>query len=100
MKDYRGFIELPNVYGFLNILRERGCDYFTIDRGYTHVINTENLKKHNYKIENIKYRKYMILIEDDKGSQPYIYLTDNDKVYEELYKQFEKEVQDIVDVFC
>ena len=103
MKDYKRYTTLENTTNLLQQFAELDCDIFTIEGGLndTHLIITEHLQG-SHKMGRIKLRKYMILgheFASEYHNHLYMQLTDNDKVFDELYKEHEEQVQEIVELF-
>ncbi|AXY81120.1 putative ankyrin repeat protein [Aerococcus phage vB_AviM_AVP] len=95
MKDYKRYTNLENTTSLLQQFSELDCDIFTIEGGLndTHLIITEPLQD-THKMGRIKLRKYMILGYEHASeyhNHLYMQLTDNDKLYEELYQEYEEQ---------
>ena len=93
MKDYK--VYLDTTENLLHKLVDLGCETFTIEGvlNDTYLINTEHLQE-SHKLGRIKFRKYMILgheFANEWSNNLYMHLTDNEQVFEELYKQFEEQ---------
>lgn len=103
MKDYKKYIDLKTTDRLLGQLVDLGCETFTIEGGLndTHLIITDGLQE-SHKLGRVKFRKYMILgheFANEWGDYLYMYLTDNDKVFDELYKEYKEQVKDDEYVF-
>lgn len=98
MKDYKKYIDLDNTENLLGQLVNLDCETFTIEGTLndTHLIVTEHLQE-SHKLGRVKFRKYMILGHEFAthwSNHLYMHLTDNDKLFEELYKQYEEQFED------
>ena len=97
MKDYKKYIDLKATDRLLGQLVDIGCETFTIEGALndTHLIVTDGLQD-SHKIGRIKFRKYMILgheFASEYHNHLYMHLTDNDKVFNELYKEYKEQVK-------
>lgn len=95
MKDYKRYTSLENTTNLLQQFAELDCDIFTIEGGLngTHLIITEHLQD-THKMGRIKLRKYLILgheFASEYHNHLYLHLTDNDKVFEKLHKEYEEQ---------
>lgn len=98
MKDHKKYIDLKATDRLLGQLVDLGCETFTIEGALndTHLIITEGLQG-SHKMGRIKFRKYMILgneFASEYHKHLYMQLTDNDKVFDELYKEYKEQVKD------
>ena len=99
MKDYKKYIDLDYTQDLLNTLVGLECETFTIEGvlNDTHLINTEDLQRKGYKLGRIKFRKYLILgheFASECHNHLYMKLTDNDRLFKELYKEYEEQQKD------
>lgn len=95
MKDYKKYTDLDNTDNLVRQLLNLDCEMFIIEGALndTYLINTEHLQE-SHKLGRIKFRKYMILgheFANEWSNNLYMHLTDNEQVFEELYKQFEEQ---------
>ena len=103
MKDYKRYTNLENTTSLLQQFAELDCDIFTIEGALndTHLIVTDGIRE-SHKLGRVKLRKYMILgheFASEYHNHLYMQLTDNDKVFDELYKEFDEQVQEIIELF-
>lgn len=97
MKDYKRYTSLENTTNLLQQFAELDCEIITIEGGLndTHLIITEHLQG-THKMGRIKLRKYLILgheFASEYHNHLYLHLTDKDSVYEELYQEFEEQLE-------
>ena len=100
MRDYKKYVDLDYTQDLLGTLVNLGCDTFTIEGALndTHLIITEDLQRKSYKLGRLKFRKYLILGHEFAthwSNHLYMHLTDNDKVFEELYEQYEEQQKEL-----
>ena len=93
MKDYKSYINLENTDNLVHKLAELDSVIFTIEGTLndTYLINTEHLQG-SHKLGRVKFRKYMILgheFASEYHNHLYMHLTDNDKLFEKLYQEYE-----------
>ena len=98
MKDYKKYIDLKATDRLLGQLVDLGCETFTIEGALndTHLIITDYVRE-SHKLGRVKFRKYMILgheFASEYHNHLYMQLTDNDKVFDELYKEYKEQVKD------
>lgn len=98
MKDYKKYIDLKATDRLLGQLVDLGCETFTIEGALndTHLIITDHVRE-SHKLGRVKFRKYMILgheFASEYHNHLYMQLTDNDKVFDELYKEYKEQVKD------
>lgn len=98
MKDYKKYIDLADTEDLVQDLAELGCETFTIEGALndTHLIVTDHIRE-SHKLGRVKFRKYMILgheFASEYHNHLYMQLTDNDKVFDELYKEYKEQVKD------
>ena len=99
MRDYKKYVDLDYTQDLLGTLVDLGCETFTIEGGLndTHLIITEDLQRKSYKLGRLKFRKYLILgheFASEYHNHLYLHLTDNDKVFEKLYQEYEEQLED------
>lgn len=97
MKDYKKYISLDNTEDLLHKLMELDSVIFVIEGALndTYLINTEHLQG-SHKMGRVKFRKYMILgheFASEYHNHLYMQLTDNDKLFEELYQEYEDQFE-------
>ncbi len=97
MKDYKKYIDLDNTEDLLHKLMELDSVIFVIEGALndTYLINTEHLQG-SHKLGRVKFRKYMILgheFASEYHNHLYMQLTDNDKVYDEWYQEYEDQFE-------
>lgn len=95
MKDYKKYTDLDNTENLVQQLLNLDCEMFIIEGTLndTYLINTEHLQE-SHKLGRVKFRKYMILGHEFAthwSNHLYMHLTDNDKIFEELYEQYEEQ---------
>lgn len=98
MQDYKKYVDLDYTQDLLGDLVYLGCETFTIEGGLndTHLIITDGIRE-SHKLGRVKLRKYMILgheFASEYHNHLYMQLTDNDKVFDDLYKEYKEQVKD------
>ena len=98
MRDYKKYVDLDYTQDLLGTLVDLGCETFTIEGGLndTHLINTEDLQRKSYKLGRLKFRKYLILgheFASEYHNHLYMQLTDNDKVFDKWYQEYEEQFE-------
>ena len=98
MRDYKKYVDLDYTQDLLGQLVDLGCETFTIEGGLndTHLIITEDLQG-SHKLGRMKFRKYLILgheFASEYHNHLYLHLTDNDKLFEKLYQEYEGQQED------
>ena len=96
MKDYKKYVDLDYTQDLLGTLVNLGCETFTIEGALndTHLVITEELQRKGYKLGRVKFRKYMILgheFASECHNHLYMELTDNDKIFEYFYQEYEEQ---------
>ena len=97
MKDYKCYIDLDNTEDLLHKLMELDSVIFVIEGALndTYLINTEHLQG-SHKLGRVKFRKYMILgheFASEYHNHLYMQLTDNDKVFDKWYQEYEEQFE-------
>lgn len=98
MNDYKKYIDLKATDKLLGQLVNLGCEIFTIEGTLndTHLIITDGLQG-SHKMGHIKFRKYMILGHEFAthwSNNLYMHLTNNEKLFEELYQEYEGQLKE------
>lgn len=99
MKDYKKYTDLDNTENLVQQLLNLDCEMFIIEGTLndTYLINTEHLQE-SHKLGRVKFRKYMILGHEFAthwSNHLYMHLTDNEKLFEELYQQYEEQQKEL-----
>ena len=99
MKDYKKYTDLDNTENLVQQLLNLDCEMFIIEGTLndTYLINTEHLQE-SHKLGRVKFRKYMILGHEFAthwSNNLYMHLTDNEKLFEELYQEYEEQQKDL-----
>ena len=99
MKDYKRYIDLDTTQSLLGQLVNLGCETFTIEGTLndTHLIVTDYVQE-SHKLGRVKFRKYMILgheFASEYHNHLYMHLTDNEKLFEELYQEYEEQQKEL-----
>ena len=99
MKDYKKYIDLDNTENLVQQLLNLDCEMFIIEGTLndTYLIITEHLQE-SHKLGRVKFRKYMILGHEFAthwSNHLYMHLTDNEKLFEELYAMYEEQQKEL-----
>lgn len=99
MKDYKKYTDLDNTENLVQQLLNLDCEMFIIEGTLndTYLINTEHLQE-SHKLGRVKFRKYMILGHEFAthwSNHLYMHLTDNEKLFEELYQEYEEQQKEL-----
>ena len=99
MKDYKKYTDLDNTENLVQQLAALNCEIFTIEGTLndTYLIITEHLQE-SHKLGRVKFRKYMILGHEFAthwSNHLYMHLTDNEKLFEELYAMYEEQQKEL-----
>ena len=99
MKDYKKYTDLDNTENLVQQLLNLDCEMFIIEGTLndTYLIITEHLQE-SHKLGRVKFRKYMILGHEFAthwSNHLYMHLTDNEKLFEELYAMYEEQQKEL-----